>query len=86
MEFNYFTKNKLAFSSKSQLLEYIGKSLLMGEKEFYFRLDGKLKQAEILKEITSWVTKVMLEKGANAVRIRHGANDPIGTYWIKVNG
>lgn len=86
MELNYFTKNKLAFSSKSRLLAYIGKALLMGEGEFYFRLEGKLKQGEMLKEISGLITKFMLEKGMKSVRIQHGANDTIGTYWIKVNG
>ena len=86
MELNYFTKNKLAFDSKSRLLAYIGKTLLSGEKEFYFRVEGKLKQADILREIGALVTKTMRENGANAIRLRHGMNDTVGTYWIKICG
>ena len=86
MELNYFTKNKLAFDSKSRLLAYIGKTLLSGEKEFYFRVEGKLKQTDILREIGGLITKTMRENGTNAVRLRHGMNDTIGTYWIKISG
>lgn len=84
LELNYFTKNKLAFDSKSQLLAYIEKSLLSGEKEFYFRLEGKLIQADMVNEVKNVVAKLLAGQGTKKVRIQHEENDIIRTCWIKI--
>ena len=84
LELNYFTKNQLVFDSKHRLLAYIGEGLLQGEKEYYFRLDGKLQQIDVVKDVMNLATRVLMEKGQKSVRFHHSENKTMGTCWIKL--
>ena len=83
MDLNYFTKSELLFKSKSRLLAYVGKELLLGRKEFYFRITGRVNQEEVIREVSSIITTALLEKGKKNVKIQQGKNEKIGTCWIK---
>ena len=84
MELNYFTKNKLAFDSKSQLLAYIEKAILSGERELFFRLEGKLLPTDMINEVKNVAAKLLAEQGTKKVRIQHKVNDIIRTCWIRI--
>ncbi len=84
LELNYFTKNKLAFDSKSRLLAYITKTLAMGQTEFYFRVFGKLKVGDVNREASDCISKYMISQGYSKVRISQIVNETVGTCWMKV--
>lgn len=83
LELNYFTKNKLVFNSKIQLLAYIGKALASGKTEFYFRVEGKLNQVEAIKEVNQVISAFMAGKGKNSIRFQHMVNDVVRTCYVK---
>lgn len=85
LEFNYFTKNKIVFSSKTLLLAYVTKMISMGHHELYFRLEGKLNNNRVVSEIIKLVCKTMAQLGHRQVRVQQIPNEVIGTYWIKIN-
>ena len=84
MELNYFTKNKLTFDSKRQLLTCIEKLLLSGEKEIYFRIEDRIKQEEVIKDITNLAAMIMNSNGKSGVSFHHSLNQTIGTCWIRL--
>ena len=84
LELNYFTKNKLIFNSNVRLLSYIEKAMIAGKTEFYFRLEGKLNQAEAIREASNLVARYLVGKGKRKVKIQHNVNETINTCWIKI--
>lgn len=84
LELNYFTKNKLVFNSKHRLLAYIGKEVLVGKTEFYFRLEGKMNHREVIKEVSELVMRYLSGQGKRKIRIQHNVNETINTCWIKI--
>ncbi len=85
LELNYFTKNKIAFSSKTLLLAYVAKMVGKGHNELYFRLEGKLNNSSVVSEVINLVSKTMAQLGHRQVRVQQIPNEVIGTYWIKIN-
>lgn len=83
LKLNYFTKNKIAFSSKALLLAYIVKMVSTGQKELYFRLEGKLNNRSVMNEAISLIVKTMNQMGYGQIRIQQVPNENIGTYWIR---
>jgi hypothetical protein len=84
MDMNYFTKNKLNFTSKALLMAYLGMAVNKGREEFYLRLDGRLSTSKTVNEITAFVKNAVMEKGQCGVRIQQAFNEKIGTCWIRI--
>lgn len=84
LKLNYFTKNKIAFSSKTLLLAYIVKMVGMGQKDLYFRLEGKLNKSSVLNEVINSITKTMNQIGYRQIRVQQVPNENIGTYWMRI--
>lgn len=83
LELNYFTKNKISFNSKALLLAYVVKKLGMGQRELYFRLEGKLNKSSVITEVIQVISKIMAQNGNRQIRIQQVPNESIGTYWIR---
>lgn len=84
LDFNYFTKNKLVFSKKEQLLTYIEKELRSGKRELHFRIDTGLDWETMLHEIRHLAAKLLSDQDTNKIRVQHKNNSNIGTYWIRI--
>jgi hypothetical protein len=84
LEENYFTKNKLAFRMRSRLLSYIEKEMNRGRREFYFRVEGRLKQSAIVNDVVNIASNRLAEQGVKHIRMQQIPNDKLGVYWIKV--
>ena len=84
LEMNYFTKNKLVFSSKHRLLAYMEKRMNMGEDEYCFRLEGKLNNPKSMEMIRDFLVKRMQDKRNTPLRIQCVMNEGIGIGWIKI--
>lgn len=85
LEANYFTKNRLVFKSKIQLLTYMKYKSQKGTKEFYIRLGENLSPSDISQEIIQIVSKAMLERGNGSMAKTQMINEEIGTYWLKIH-
>ncbi len=85
MQENYFTKNGVAFQTKKQLVEYIKSNLNKGIREFYFRIDGKVKVSAIANEITNFVANALAEQGKQSIRVHQSPDDEMRTCWIKID-
>ena len=83
LEMNYFTKNKLVFSSKLRLLAYMEKVVASGQGECYFRVEGKLKGRESMDAVRDFWVKRIQYKGNCHVKIQYVLNESTGTCWIK---
>ena len=83
LEMNYFTKNKLVFSSKLRLLAYLEKAATLGKEELYFRVEGKLNNKENMNIVRDLLIKQMKYKGCSQVRVQYVLHESIGTCWIK---
>lgn len=84
MKMNYFTKNRTVFTLKIQLLAYLEKGLSFGQKEFYIRLDGKLKNPKTSEIIREFILKRIWETEKKSVQIQYSENKTIGTCWVKI--
>lgn len=83
LELNYFTKNKISFNSKALLLAYVVKKVGMGQRELYFRLEGKLNKSSVITEVIQVISKIMVQNGNRQIRIQQVPNESVGTYWIR---
>ena len=81
IEMNYFTKNKLVFSSKLRLLAYMEKVVASGQGEFYFRVEGKLMEPRVFQQICDLVKRYVLDN--NKLKIQYTQNENIGIFKIK---
>ncbi len=81
-EANYFVGNDLVFSSKKKIQEYISRSLKSGNMEFYFKLAGKLKAAEIYQEMTDYAYSILCGMGKENVKAVHVVNGDMNTCRI----
>lgn len=85
MKLNYFTKNKTTFSSKTILLAYVTKMVSSGQKELYFRLEGKLMKSNVVDDIINTASKTLIQLGRKPLSVQRIPNEAIGTYWLKIN-
>ena len=83
LELNYFTQNKIIFNSKALLLAYVVKNVGMGQREVYFRLEGKVNKSSVVTEVVQLISKMMVQNGDRQIQIQQVPNEDIGTYWIR---
>lgn len=84
IEMNYFMKNKLAFSTKNQLLEYVEKCMTEKKTNLYFRVGGQLKIEDAVCVAVGAINNKYVATGKKALKIERVLNKEMGTCRLRI--
>ena len=84
-EKNYFVINQTSFSSKSQAIKYVEDKLSKGQKEFYFRLEGRARIKETSMAVKDLIKSYCAENGNTGVKIHEMVNEERKVCWFKLS-
>lgn len=81
---NYYVQNECSFQMKDQLLEYIDSLINQNENSLEFRVECRLNQFVIEKEVSEYILQKLKEQGKNNVGIRICSNRKLGIYQMEI--
>ena len=79
---NYFKMKSLVFTSRLLLKSYIEKGLKAGQRMFYFRLEGNLIPKDIVNEMATYGSQILMDEGVRS-RCSRIVNEKMRTCRIK---
>ena len=82
---NYFIKNRCDFQTRYTLLKYIQAQIEHGKKELLFRINGRLKNENIVTVIEEFLRKKYQDTEAEKVASLYKANKKIGVYYMRIS-
>ena len=82
---NYFIKNICDFQTRYTLLKYIQAQIEHGKKELLFRINGRLKNENIVTVIEEFLRKKYQDTEAEKVASLYKANKKIGVYYMRIS-
>ena len=78
-------KNRCDFQTRYTLLKYIQAQIEHGKKELLFRINGRLKNENIVTVIEEFLRKKYQDTEAEKVASLYKANKKIGVYYMRIS-
>lgn len=82
---NYFVKNKCDFQTCYELSKYIQQQIDQGEKEFVFRINGRLRNENIADTVEQILKKKDQNKGMEQKCFLYKSNKKLGVYYMRIS-
>lgn len=82
---NQFIKSRRDFQTRYTLLKYIQAQIEQGKKKLVFRINGRLKNENIVPVIEKFLQKKYQNTEAEKVVSLYKANKKIGVYYMRVS-